>query len=132
MEIMGHLSIPVFQEYKMRVPVHMRVPAIKVIRLCTYPVMSLLHRNDKIFLTCKFDYAMNNVTHHLFPFLRVPDDVAYMILPLVKEHGFRLRSQIVTGRQAGKFLFLLHVFFCAVLLSIRLYSTFIENLLNFY
>ena len=126
MEIMGHLSITVFQEYKMRVPVptYMRIPAIKVIKLCTYPVMSLLHRNDKIFLTCKFDYAINNVTHHLFPFLRVPDDIAHMIIPLVKEHGFRLRSQIVIGHQAGRILFLLHVFFCAALLSIRLDSNF--------
>ena len=111
MEIMAHLSITVIQEYKMRVPAHMRVPAIKVIKLCTLPVMSLLHRNGRIFLTCKFDYAMNNFAHHMFLFFRVPDEIAHMLLPLVKEYGFRLRPHIVTGHQAGKILFLLHVFF---------------------
>ena len=84
----------------------MRVSAIEVIKLCTAPAMSLLYQNKKIFLTCYFDFAENNFTSEMFPFLRVQSDVAQLLLPLVRQYGFHVRQQVLSGYQAGRYGFL--------------------------
>ena len=78
-----------------------RASASQVIDQVELPVMSLLNEHNKIYLNVVFDYAENCFTSTMYPFLRFPDDVAFLLLPLLQQYGFRIRNQILERIQAG-------------------------------